>query len=145
MIKLERATTKAALTTALQIRRTVFIREMNVSEAIEIDNFDETPTACDHFIIMNENIPVGALRCRHITDEVMKPERFCLLPEHRSKGYGRAVIRLLTEIYTGTGIHTFVVHTKLQSADFYVRCGFRPVSAPFSEANVPHVKMIKTL
>lgn len=129
----------------LAVRRDVFIREKGVPEEIEIDEFDALCPDCLHFLILYNGKPVGTLRCRILSHDRVKLQRFCLLKEYRGQGIGRAAMAQIADFCRNRGFRVMELDAKYEARAFYEKCGFRAVSGIFIEANVPHIRMEKAL
>ncbi|MBC8214967.1 MAG: GNAT family N-acetyltransferase [Candidatus Marinimicrobia bacterium] len=128
--------TKSELEQAFEIRRKVFIKEQNVPEEIEMDEFD---VSSRHIMAIAENNPVGTARWRKTKDGV-KFERFTVLKTHRGLGIGTDLVRFaLNE-------NRLEKHIYLNAQEgviyFYKRFGFVTVGKQFFEAGIPHRKMV---
>jgi predicted GNAT family N-acyltransferase len=127
---------------ALAIRHQVFVVEQKVDPAEEYDSFDpiEVHSAvCAHFLALVGEKAVGTARLRK-TENGVKLERFAVLPEARTSGAGRALIRACLE-HLPSGTRLVYLHAQEQALGFYEKAGFRPVGERFFEAGIPHFKM----
>lgn len=121
---------------ALTIRTEVFVYGQQVDPALEYEHEEE----CTHYLLFADGNAVATARWRE-TEEGIKLERFATLPEHRSKGYGKAILdRILADtIPLGRNIY---LHAQLPAVEFYSRNGFEIIGELFREANIDHYKMI---
>ena len=136
---------QTALEQCLAIRNDVFTVEKQVPKSIEVDEYDCLCDACDHFLVQVGGACVGAVRCLHRPAREIQVQRFCLYPRFRGGGTGKAMLAELERRYRAQGAAKLCLDAKFEVSGFYERCGFRRVSEPFIEADVPHVKMEKTL
>ena len=143
MLKLLPAKTQAELEQCLNVRRAVFCAERGVSPQIERDEWDVLDAGYDHILILSDETPVGALRCRHPGGGTVQLQRFCILREYRKRGLGRQAVRLIEEHYRKDGIRHIELDAKFEVRGFYEKCGYRTTGQPFEEAGIPHIKMIK--
>lgn len=121
---------------AFAIRRQVFCIEQNVSEEIEMDEFDDI---AKHILAYIDDKPVGTARWRY-TKEGAKMERFAVLKEARGKGVGEALVK-----YTLDKLKDYdSVYLNAQESviNFYKIFGFVLVGNRFYEADIPHRKMV---
>ena len=128
--------TKKELEQAFAIRRQVFCIEQNVSEEIEMDEFDEDAT---HILAYIDNKPIGTARWR-FTEDGAKMERFAVLIEYRGKGVGEALVN-----YTLGKLKDYdYIYLNAQESviKFYEKFGFDVVGDRFYEADIPHKMMI---
>lgn len=145
MINIIKATTKETLNQCLVIRNQVFTIEKNVPVEIEVDEQDALDSDCDHFLIANDEMPVGALRCKHTENNKVKLQRFCIIKECRGQDYGKRAVELVEDTYRKQGVDCIEIDSKYHVHEFYEKCGYEIVSDVFLEADVPHVKMVKKI
>lgn len=120
---------------AYAIRRQVFCIEQNVSEDIEMDEFDDVAT---HILAYINDKPVGTARWR-FTEAGVKMERFAVLKEHRGKGVGEALVKnTLDKLSDNDFIYLNAQESVIK---FYEKFGFKVVGNRFYEADIPHRKM----
>ena len=128
---------KAEYSMAVNIRRSVFIKEQGVTEEEEIDEWEDT---CLHVLaVLNKN-PVGCARIRFL-DNKAKLERIAVLKAYRGKGYGRELTNYLLRYCLRKKIQDIYLHAQWRTRDFYRKLGFQPVGSKFKEANIEHIKM----
>ncbi|MCH5342695.1 MAG: GNAT family N-acetyltransferase [Acetatifactor sp.] len=139
------AGTEGELERCLKLRNTVFTVERGVPREIEVDEFDCLGSVCDHVLIEGEGRDVGALRCMHMDDGIIKLQRFCVLKDCRGRRYGRIALGLLEGYYRRKNVTKLVLDSKFEASGFYEKCGYMKVSKLFEEAGVPHIKMEKSL
>lgn len=84
---------------ALSVRKKVFIDEQNVP--VEIDQYEND---CTHFVLYDEEMPIGAGRFRLIDDGVGKIERICVLKEKRKNGAGKLIMEKIEQYANEKGI-----------------------------------------
>ena len=76
---------------ALNIRREVFIKGLNIPEHLEIDSNEESSK---YILAKVDGKSVGTARWRK-TDEGMKLERFAVLNDYRSIGIGTMMTKFI--------------------------------------------------
>ncbi len=127
---------------ALAIRRDVFVREQQIDESEEIDGNED---ASLHFVLYENDIPVGASRLREVNGEG-KVERVCVLSSHRKKGLGEELMNAMEETAQERSYSSLILYAQIQAEDFYKKLGYNTTSKePFLDANIPHVAMKKVL
>ncbi|MEK3858788.1 GNAT family N-acetyltransferase [Bacillus sp. FSL K6-5915] len=124
---------------AFFVRKEVFIKEQHVSPEEEMDHLDQESS---HLVIYDEKEPIGAGRLR-LVDGYGKLEQICVLKSHRSLGVGNLIIQALEEEAAKQGASQFMLNAQTQAVPFYEKHGYKVVSEEFSDANIPHVKMVK--
>ncbi len=122
------------LETLRSIRDKVFIEEQGVPVEIEHDDSDETAT---HFLITDQYIALG---CGRLTPDG-KIGRMAVLPEHRGKGLGRALLDYIVGYARDHGVRRLYLHSQSQANGFYEDAGFVPYGEPFDEAGIAHTAM----
>lgn len=121
------------------IRTRVFVHEQNVPLEEEIDEYEGIAT---HFLLTDDEIPVGAGRLR-VVDGVGKVERVCVLASHRKGGSGKLIMQAIERFASEKGISALKLHAQTHAEGFYKKLGYETVSDVFMEAGIPHVTMVK--
>lgn len=133
------------LSRCLKIRGEVFTTEKGVPREIEADALDCLGGACDHFLIRYSDADAGALRLAYTKENVARIQRLCILKKFRGLGLGTSALEQI-ELFCRTHRCTAVeLDAKCSAYPFYEKCGYKTVSAPFTEAGVMHVKMRKDM
>ena len=121
------------------IRRTVFIDEQGVPEALE---WDEHDAAALHLLALaDDGTPIGCARLLpdgHIG-------RMAVLPAWRRQGVGQALLAAVMDAAQARGHATLRLSAQTHAAGFYARAGFVVVGDEYEEAGIPHVAMQRTL
>lgn len=134
-IEIKQIINSAELEKAFAIRRQVFCIEQNVSEEIEMDEFDDVAT---HILAYIDDKPVGTARWR-FTEEGAKMERFAVLKEYRGKGVGEELVKYtLNKLKDNDFIYLNAQESVIK---FYEKFGFAAVGNRFFEADIPHKRM----
>ena len=121
-----------------EIRYTVFVREQNVDEAEEYDQYE---SGCPHFLAFANGTPAGTARWRK-TEKGFKLERFAVLEPFRKYGVGSALAKtVLAEILTIANGKPIYLHAQVQAIPFYQKLGFEPFGDEFIEAEIVHMAM----
>jgi len=127
---------------ARKIRTTVFCEEQQVPPEIEWDGLDP---ACDHFLILEGDTPIGAARLRAYHPEdghgLAKAERVAILKEHRGRKAGWALMEAMIVHARARGFRVLMLNAQVAVEGFYAAMGFTPEGAPFTEADIAHVRM----
>lgn len=121
------------------IRRTVFIDEQGVPEALEWDEYDAVSV---HFlVVLDDGTPIGCAR--------LLPDghvgRMAVLQPWRGRGIGRALLEAALAEARARGHRRVELSAQTHAAAFYVRAGFLTVGEPYDEAGISHIAMQKTL
>ena len=121
------------------IRREVFIKEQNVPEELEWDEFDKT---AQHVMALDsEDQAVGTGRIKedgHIG-------RMAVLIKHRQQGIGSAILALLLDNAEKKNLERVYLHAQVEAIPFYLHHGFTCQGDEFMDAGIPHKTMYKEL
>ena len=121
------------------IRTTVFIHEQRIPEDLEWDDFDLVSM---HVLALNsDEPPIGTARLLpdgHIG-------RMAVLKEWRGKGLGTAMLLRILEELRNRRIQKAILNAQTTAIKFYEKFGFQVSGKEFTEAEIPHVKMILLL
>ena len=143
-LTLKPVTTPMDMMHVLRIREIVFVQGQNCPYDIEV--VPEEEKEAKHFLICYKEKPVGTIRYRQTGEREFKLERFAVLKEERGKGYGKAAFQFLVnklgEEYTPCLIY---FNAQYQLLDYYRSLGFKEEGETFYEANIKHIRMIKTI
>ena len=135
MIRIELLSWEAARSRAAPIRFEVFVEEQGVSEADEWDAADRD--ACHVLAEDSNRDAVGTGRL----DATGKIGRIAVLPPHRGRGLGSAIVRHLVNQATELGLARVYLHAQVAARSFYERLGFRADGPVFDEVGIPHQRM----
>lgn len=128
-----------AATVLRAVRTAVFIREQQVPEELEWDQFDAVSV---HVLAVNNvGQPVGTARLLpdgHIG-------RMAVLKEWRGQGLGSALLTKLLQVLIKRHQFEAKLHAQTSAIPFYKKFGFQIVGEEFMEAGIPHVKMMLSL
>jgi len=121
------------------VRKSVFIKEQNVPETLEWDEFDEQ---CVHILVTDsKNKPIACGR--------IKPDghigRMAVLKAYRKMGIGTAILKALLKSASEQNIASVFLHAQITAIVFYEKLGFKTSSKEFMDANIPHKTMQKQL
>ena len=144
MLRIRPVENEETLRDARFVRRRVFVEEQDVDPDLEWDGRDERARLVVGYA--DDGNPVATARWRAATHDeelVAKLERFAVLPAHRGRGYGRRLVEVVTEDARQAGFRVHVLHAQRQVEAFYAALGFQTIGEPFTEAGIPHVKMIR--
>ena len=125
-----------------KIRTAVFQEEQGVDPALEWDGRD---AFCDHWLADLDGEPVGTLRARSLDASTVKLERLAVLPEARRRGVARTLTNAALSWVQQRQASKVVLHAQAYLQAFYESLGFVAEGDRFLEANIPHVKMRKSL
>jgi predicted GNAT family N-acyltransferase len=124
------------------IRTRVFQEEQGIAAELEFDGLDATAI---HLLAYLNEEAVGTTRIREIDANTSKIERLAVLPVARKQGVGRELMIAALKAIAQQHKSLAIVHAQAYIAPLYQQLGFDMVGEEFSEAGIPHVKMIKQL
>ncbi len=117
-----------------QIREQVFVHEQQVPVSLEWDAADASAT---HLLAWRALQPVACAR--------LLPDghvgRMAVLPVWRRQGIGRALLQRAIALCQQQALPKVQLSAQTHAVAFYQRSGFQVVSAPYLDANIPHVDM----
>lgn len=119
------------------VREAVFVREQGVPVQLEWDGLDET--AVHALAVTGRGAPVGTGRLLpdgHIG-------RMAVLTAWRRRGVGGALLDVLMDVARRRGDRVLMLNAQTRVTRFYARRGFRPEGPEFSEAGIPHQRMVR--
>ncbi|NLM11449.1 MAG: GNAT family N-acetyltransferase [Clostridiaceae bacterium] len=137
MLIVKRVENKFELEQAYKIRIEVFVKEQNVPEEIELDEYDNI---ADHVIACRNGEPVGCGRV-FLQDDYARIGRVAVLPQERKKGTGKLICEKLISIAKEKGAKRFVLDAQVRAVGFYQKLGFYVTSDVFMDAGIEHVRM----
>lgn len=130
----------------IAIRKTVFVEEQGVPIELEVDGYDDPASGCMHFLMLERDsdgrpCPVGTLRAYWESADVIHLQRFCILKEHRGRGFGRQALAYVAAYCKKSGARRITFGAQCTAIPFYEKCGCRCVSGVFLDAGMPHRTM----
>jgi predicted GNAT family N-acyltransferase len=128
------------------IRQKVFVEEQGVPADIEIDEFDASPEACCHTLLIYNNEPAATGRWQAYKVDTAKLQRLAVLKPFRGLGMGKKLILALEQQARESGFQYSILDGQCHAEAFYHKLGYETISEePFEEAGIMHVRMQKTL
>jgi predicted GNAT family N-acyltransferase len=129
----------------LAVRRRVFIEEQGVPEDIEIDQHDVVlrgdieRAGAQHVLAMLDGRPVATGRLV-LEDAGGRPHigRVAVMPEHRGRGFGRAVMAGLHDLARKRGATAVTLAAQLHAIGFYEKLGYKARGEVFLDAGIEH-------
>ena len=121
------------------VRRTVFIDEQSIPEALEWDEFD---AVCRHALA--EDAAGRAVGCGRLLPDG-HIGRMAVLSAWRGKGVGAALLRHLVDLARARGHARVILNSQTQAMPFYARNGFVAEGVEYLEAGIPHRTMMLAL
>ncbi|KIL41194.1 GCN5 family acetyltransferase [Gordoniibacillus kamchatkensis] len=138
--------TEDELAECFSIRKEVFVAEQGVSVEEEIDEFDASPDACRHFLLLQDGAALATARWRPYDGKTAKLQRVAVRRQHRGQGLGRELILHMENDAKALGYEATILDGQCQAESFYRKLGYEVISdKPFYDAGILHVRMKKKL
>ena len=121
------------------VRETVFIHEQAVPEELEWDGLDPQ---CAHVLAWNDQADAIGTARMQANGTI---GRMAVLKDWRGRGAGRALLEALLDCAVRQGLTRVTLSAQTHAIGFYERAGFHVVGELFTDAGIPHRKMVKEL
>ena len=121
----------------MPIRHEVFIKEQEVPEELEWDEFDQDAL---HAIVKKDQEVIGTARLI-IDDANARIGRMAIQKEYREQGIGQKLLSILIQTAKEKGAQECILHAQTHAIAFYAKSDFEPHGPIFDEAGIPHVEM----
>ncbi len=124
---------------AVPIRTAVFMEEQGFQ-----NEFDDTDERAVHFVIFDDNEPIGT--CRVFASDIPGVYilgRLAVVKEYRGHGVGVALVERAIEHVREMGGMEIQLHSQLRMTGFYAKLGFIETSIIDDDEGCPHVWMTK--
>jgi predicted GNAT family N-acyltransferase len=142
-LKIKMVTTAFDGMTVSYLRYKVFMEEQKIHIDEEFDGSDAVAVS---FLLFFDTTPIGTIRYIKEQNGTYHPGRIAILKAYRGKGYGKALVQWFDQYVLGLEKTASIeLHAQQYLLKFYHDLGYRQVGEPFMEANIPHVRMRKTL
>ena len=86
-----------------------------------------------------------AIGCARILLDQAKIGRMAILKPYRHKGVGRILLDEIIQTCQSHSLDQILLSAQTHAIPFYQKAGFKVVSEPYIDANIPHVDMRFTL
>jgi predicted GNAT family N-acyltransferase len=125
------------------IRTLVFVAEMNVDVALEIDEYEND---CRHILGLDDGEPCATARWRRYKPGTAKIERVAVLKSRRGRHVGSALMKhvMSDALHNDPACAGFRLDAQQYAVPFYEKLGFHIVSEPFLDAGIIHRTMEKS-
>jgi predicted GNAT family N-acyltransferase len=138
VVRIDTVADERTLSLGLAVRHRVFVEEQGVAPQLESDGRD---AHAKHVVAWLGDQVVGTARLV-VEGQVGRIGRMAVLREYRGQGVGGRLLAALMKLARSEGLVAVYVHAQLTAVDFYRRAGFVTEGEEFSEANIPHIKMV---
>lgn len=119
------------------IRTAVFTEEQGIDAGLDFDGSDP-----DGIHVIARNATGSAVATARMLDDG-HIGRMAVLQAYRRQGIGRAMLEALIGIAAGRGLDEVFLNSQISAVDFYRALGFEKSGAPFMEAGIEHICMVR--
>ena len=140
-LNIRKAKNSSDFSKLFEIRRKVYVDELNVPIELEFDEYDKTAF---HFVVEVDDFIVGTARLVMLGFDG-NIGRVCILKEFRKKGLGTKLMTSIIHASTNMGLDRLIVEAKVDALSFYKKIGFVTEGNEYLEVGVPHKKMFLML
>lgn len=127
-----------------RIRFAVFVNEQGVDESLEWDEYDASPRACRHFLVLDGSEAVATGRWREYESGIAKFQRIAVLAPYRGRSVGRLLMETMEADARAQGCRGVILDAQCTAEPFYRKLGYAAISGEtFLDAGIPHVRMGK--
>lgn len=88
---------------------------------------------------------VGCLLVRKLQNGSIKLRQMAIAPAHQGKGIGAELLQAAEDFALENDALFLELHARETAVSFYEKEGFHTVGERFTEVNIPHFKMVKSL
>ena len=120
------------------LRLKVFVEEQEVDPKLESDGIDPD---CIHAIALDG---AKVIACGRMQDDG-HISRVAVEKSHRHQGIGKSIMATLHQEAKRRGIKELWLGSQVSATPFYENLGYTTHGEIFVEANIDHIKMVKTL
>ena len=119
------------------IRKEVFVKEQNISEEEEFDEFDAQAL---HLIVYVDEQPAATGRIWH-DGRAFRIGRLAVLKQFRGQKIGDLALRLLLYKTFSSGAQVVEISAQTYIVPLYKKFGFKEYGEEYIEAGIPHIAM----
>lgn len=123
-----------------QIRRSVFVADLQVPEALEFDSFDQYGAPALFALLTEDGVPCGTGRLT-VCGDTYKIGRIAFLPACRGKGFGTVLVKTLLTKAFSMGAESVFVDARTEAVPFYKKIGFLPCGEALTDRGMAHLPM----
>ena len=125
-----------------QLRYDVFIMEQNMKYQEEFEGDEELFLHCH---LYDGGKLIACARMGQVEGEAIRIGRIAVSKNLRGKGYGRIIVEFTEGEAKKQGYKKTFLIAQTYAINFYEKLGYVAIGDEFTEANIPHIKMTKTL
>jgi len=130
----------AELHACLKLRGEVFVVDQQICSVPDVDELDP---ACHHAMLVHGGKLIGTARLLPIDGgAVIKVGRVAIAKDYRSQGFGSRLMAGLHEWIAQVPGRTGLMNAQAHLEEWYHTMGWRREGEVFTEAGIPHLKML---
>ncbi|NEW62088.1 GNAT family N-acetyltransferase [Granulicatella sp. zg-ZJ] len=126
----------------LIIRQDVFIKEQQVPEELEIDEYE---SLCHYVVLYKDDQPVATARLLPKTDVLAKVQRVAVVKTARGAHLGEKLMLEVERYAKILGFRTLTLGAQVHAIPFYEKLGYVIDSDEYDDAGIMHKDMKKIL
>lgn len=123
---------------SLNIRTTVFVKEQNVPQNIEIDKLENH---CTHFVLYDDQTPMATARFFVTDDNGIHVQRVAVLKEYREQHLGSELLQYIFDFAKEKNYQYVILGAQDHAQAFYIKLGFKVIGDQYQEAGILHHDM----
>ncbi|MEB3297933.1 MAG: GNAT family N-acetyltransferase [Candidatus Sericytochromatia bacterium] len=127
---------------ALAVRWSVFVDEQGLPAAEEVDEWDGV---CEHLLAVLEGRTVGTARLIPLDAHTVRVGRVAVMREARHQGVATRLMVHCEDRARSQGREVVRLSAQWGVVSFYEQLGYAVTGAPYLEAGIVHVAMVKRL
>jgi len=113
---------------------------------LSLKNEDLSDDAQDIIIIaMDDDNVIGCVMLHPKDKTIVKLRQMAVAEKYQRKGIGNILVRQAEKTARENGYQQITLHARKVAIDFYKKLDYTIISGTFTEVNIPHVAMQKTL
>jgi len=125
----------------LRLRGEVLRKPLGMAPETAVTPFDHEAL---RFVALVDSVVVGCVLL-HVRGDDGKLFQMAVLPEHRGRKIGRALVAALEAEGKQLGLRRIFCHSRSHAMAFYLELGYWVIGEPFMEIGIEHFRMEKDL
>jgi GNAT superfamily N-acetyltransferase len=97
------------------------------------------------FAAVQQEKLIGCVMMHTIDEDYVKLRQMAVLPDAQGLGVGRMLVEAAGNWARENGFKEIVMHARITAAGFYEKLGYHVRGAEFTEVNIPHIVMYKSV
>jgi predicted GNAT family N-acyltransferase len=125
-----------------EIREIVLRQPLGLSLSNEDLSQDQHDTI---FVALHNGKAIGCLMAMHLDAGTLKLRQMAVYPDWQGKSIGRMLMNDAEAFAKEHSYSRISLHARKYAMDFYSKLGYDTIGDEFTEVNIPHYKMTKSL